>query len=452
MFPTSNSKPAIANTRFCKILRPPHTFPPLRHTSVNLPPEFLLLLSLRRAQIFYGFNHFNCKGLREIVNRQEQSFKFQLQKGKGFQLNLNCIIAMNQYFKPVSKYDSSSIVIGPEVSKPQASLQNVDIIHDCQPPTSSKEGILELNLENLPSDLRPDIMSYPPNLIEQYHGHDAFVSGGFQSWRKKERLRVHVGDRNSEHTRCRMLCENLMNQSQHIEVTLSRVSKQSKIDYLCRLNASIKSIRYLMMQAMAFRGHDESEESLDQGNFLELLKLLASCNEYISKVVLKNAPQNHKLTSSDVQKDIISAIAVETTSAIVSDIGSSFFSILVDECHGVSVKEQMGVVVRYVNGKGCVIERLLGLVHDTDTSAISLEKGIDSLFSTHGLSISSLRGQGYDVASNMRGEFKGLKSLILKRNPNAYFIHCFAHQLQLTIVAVSKKHICVGSFFNTISQ
>ncbi|KAL6572500.1 hypothetical protein OROMI_013458 [Orobanche minor] len=362
---------------------------------------------------------------------------------------------MNRYFKHVSKPDSSSTVNGPGVSKPQASLQNVDIIHDCQPPTSSKEGILELNLKNLPSDpgLRPDIMSYPPNLIEQFvvswfdefstwleysiakdaifclncylfstgsseKGHDAFVSGGFQSWRKKERLRVHVGDRNSEQTRCRMLCENMMNQSQHIE-----------------------SIRYLMMQAMAFRGHDESEESLDQGNFLELLNLLASCNEDISKVVLKNAPPNHKLTSSDIQKDIISAIAVETTSAIVSDIGSSFFSILVDECRDVSVKEQMGVVVRYVNGKGCVIERLLGLVHVTDTSIISLEKGIDSLFSTHGLSISSLRGQGYDGASNMRGEFKGLKSLILNRNPNAYFVHCFAHQLQLTIVAVSKKHM-----------
>lgn len=107
----------------------------------------------------------------------------------------------------------------------------------------------------------------------------------------------------------------------------------------------------------------------------------------------------------------------------------------------------MGVVIRYVNKSGCVIERFLGLVRVSDTTAISLEKGIDSLFSTYGLSISSLRGQEYDGASNMRGEFNGLKSLILRKNSSAYYVHCFAHQLQLTLVAVAKKHTNVAFFF-----
>ncbi|XP_042035257.1 zinc finger MYM-type protein 1-like [Salvia splendens] len=52
----------------------------------------------------------------------------------------------------------------------------------------------------------------------------------------------------------------------------------------------------------------------------------------------------------------------------------------------------------------------------------------------------------------MRGEFNGLKSLILKRNSSAYYVHCFAHQLQLTIVDVAKKHKIVGSFYNSISR
>lgn len=278
-------------------------------------------------------------------------------------------------------------------------------------------------------------------------GHDAFTIGGFSSWRKKERLRDHVGDHNSDHNRCRLACQDLLNQAQHIEVSLTKVSKQSKVDYRCRLNASVVCLRYLIMQGLAFRGNDESEESLNQGNFIELLKVLASSNEEISKVVLKNAPDNLKLTSPDIQRDIINAAAVETTNVIVDDIGNAFFSILVDECRDISVKEQMGVVVHYVNKKGCVIERFLGLVHVSDTIATSLEKGIDSLLSTHGLSISSLRGQGYDGASNMRGEFNGLKSLILKRNPQAYYVHCFAHQLQLTIVVVAKKTFKCWFFF-----
>ncbi|XP_042012163.1 zinc finger MYM-type protein 1-like [Salvia splendens] len=277
------------------------------------------------------------------------------------------------------------------------------------------------------------------------NGQDAFVSGGFTVWRKKERLRDHVGNHKSAHNRCRLACEDLMNQAQDIEVSLAKQSTQSKLDYRLRLDATIISLRYLIMQGLPFGGHDESEESLNQGNFLEFLKVISSCNEEIASVVLKNAPDNLKLTSPDIQRDIINAFAVETTKAIVHDMRSEFFSILVDECRDVSVKEQMGVVVRYVDKNGCVIERFLGVVHVSDTTATSLEKALDYLLSTYDLSISSLRGQGYDGASNMRGEFNGLKSLILKRNSSAYYVHCFAHQLQLTIVAVAKKHkIYVG--------
>ncbi|KAJ9177312.1 hypothetical protein P3X46_012546 [Hevea brasiliensis] len=270
-------------------------------------------------------------------------------------------------------------------------------------------------------------------------GHDTFVFEGFTNWQKKKRLREHVGDHNSDHNKCRLACEDLMNQAQHIE-------------YRCRLNASIICLCYLLMQGLAFRANDESENSLNQGNFLELLKVLASCNEEINNVVLKNAPNNLRLTSPDIQKDIINAAATETTKVIITDLRDDFFSILVDECRDVSIKEQMGVVISYVNGSGCVIERFIGLVHVHSTSAASLKKDIEFLFSTYGLSISSLRGQGYDGASNMRGEFNGLKSLILKENSSAYYIHCFAYQLQFILVAIAKKHSSISSFFSTVTR
>ncbi|GKB97348.1 zinc finger MYM-type protein 1-like protein, partial [Tanacetum coccineum] len=81
-----------------------------------------------------------------------------------------------------------------------------------------------------------------------------------------------------------------------------------------------------------------------------------------------------------------------------------------------SCKEQMAVVLRYVNKKGYVIERFLGIVHVTDTCSLSLKEALESLLATHELSMSRIRGQGYDGASNMRGEFNGLKSLILNDN------------------------------------
>ena len=62
-----------------------------------------------------------------------------------------------------------------------------------------------------------------------------------------------------------------------------------------------------------------------------------------------------------------------------------------------------------------------------------------------------LRGQGYDGASNMRGEFNVLKALILKENESAYYVHCFAHQLQLVVVVVAKNHKGVRDFFDVLS-
>ncbi|QHO07770.1 Zinc finger MYM-type protein [Arachis hypogaea] len=50
-----------------------------------------------------------------------------------------------------------------------------------------------------------------------------------------------------------------------------------------------------------------------------------------------------------------------------------------------------------------------------------------------------LRGQGYDGASNMRGEWNGLQALFLKDSPQAYYVHCFAHRLQLALVAASRE-------------
>ncbi|XP_042396808.1 uncharacterized protein LOC121986953 [Zingiber officinale] len=116
----------------------------------------------------------------------------------------------------------------------------------------------------------------------------------------------------------------------------------------------------------------------------------------------ENAPGNNQMKSPTVQKDLTRACVAEVTNFILNDIKDNIFSLMVDECRDISVKEQIRVVLRYVNKHGCVIEIFLAIVYVSDTSAISLKKAIDELFAKHKLSLSRLRGQGYDGASNMR--------------------------------------------------
>ena len=65
-----------------------------------------------------------------------------------------------------------------------------------------------------------------------------------------------------------------------------------------------------------------------------------------------------------------------------------------------------------MNDKGQVVERFLGLQHVQSCTTIVLKEASVSMHSSHNLSISMLRGQGYDGDSNMRGEFNGVQKLI----------------------------------------
>ncbi|XP_070679298.1 uncharacterized protein [Malus domestica] len=52
----------------------------------------------------------------------------------------------------------------------------------------------------------------------------------------------------------------------------------------------------------------------------------------------------------------------------------------------------------------------------------------------------------------MIGELNGLKTKILNKYPQAFYIHCFAHQLQLALVFVAKENKDVANFFINASS
>ena len=100
-----------------------------------------------------------------------------------------------------------------------------------------------------------------------------------------------------------------------------KVSEKDRGDYKTRLTYSLRCLTFLLNQGLAFRGHDETEQSVNRGNFLELLNWFAGNNEEVNKMVLKNAPGNCTLTSPRIQKQIIRCCSKETTRSILEALG-----------------------------------------------------------------------------------------------------------------------------------
>ncbi|ESQ29575.1 hypothetical protein EUTSA_v10024100mg, partial [Eutrema salsugineum] len=154
----------------------------------------------------------------------------------------------------------------------------------------------------------------------------------------------------------------------------------AKNEYKIRLNASVDACRYLLPQRLPFQD-----------------------------------------VSHKIQTEIIHCFAEEVIESVIQEVDYGEFCLLVDESADVSEKEKMTVLFCFVDKHGIVKESFIGLVHMKETFSLSLKCDVDSLFAKHGLSMNKLRGQGYNGASNMKGEFNGLRALILRKNNYAYY-------------------------------
>ena len=267
----------------------------------------------------------------------------------------------------------------------------------------------------------------------------AFTIDGFKSWKrvndsKRCSFLVHVGGPNSPHNNAMNALHDLSKVTGHIDKVINAQSSEEIKKNRLRLTATIESVRWLSLQACALRGHDESPSSHNRGNLIEMIKLMGRLNVDISNVVLENAPKNATYTSPIVQKEILHILASTVRNKIRDEVGNSKFCILVDEAKDAANKEQMAIVLRFVNVQGMLCERFFDIVNVTDTTSSTLKKEISDALTRYNLNINDMRGHGYDGAGNMRGAFNGLQALFLKDYPYAYYVHCFAHRLQLALV------------------
>ena len=121
----------------------------------------------------------------------------------------------------------------------------------------------------------------------------------------------------------------------------------------------------------------------------------------MNKYVLNNAPRNCKLTSPQIRQEIIQCCAIQTRKKIIEELGDDHYAILADESSDVLHKEQLALCLRFVDKLGRPCEHFLGVVHVGDTTSLSLKEAIEDLLVDNHLTMTQIRGQGYDGASNM---------------------------------------------------
>ena len=93
---------------------------------------------------------------------------------------------------------------------------------------------------------------------------------------------------------------------------------------------------------ISFRGHDESENSKNKGNFIEILQFIGKHGPIIQHR-LEQGPQNATYRSPEVQNLLLSIMGDMLSKQLCDNVRkANFFSILADESKDESKKKKTG--------------------------------------------------------------------------------------------------------------
>ena len=147
-----------------------------------------------------------------------------------------------------------------------------------------------------------------------------------------------------------------------------------------------------------------------------------------------------KGTSSTIQNELLDCMYEVYRCEVTKQLGDTqFVAVQADETTDASCKSRTVIVLRYMVDNS-VTERFLEFIEVEDKSAIGLSTAIKQALEPLGLT-EKLIAQTYDVAVAMSGSVGGVQTLMKESYPNAIFVHCYAHQLDLTMQQVCASRI-----------
>jgi len=288
-----------------------------------------------------------------------------------------------------------------------------------------------------------------------------FVTEPFNKWKNAlENFKNH--SKCDYHKTCVQMANDFIkifnNKSKHV-ATLLDTGKCAQVEAnRRRLRPMIETIILCGRQELPLRGTDDAgdvgfgseEPSQNDGNFRALLRMRYKCGDPNLIFHVENLSANAQYFSPLIQNEIIDSCGAMIKQKIVEDVkAATFYSVLVDETTDISTKEQVSLCLRYVCKQERIFvvkESFITYVEAEDTKGSNLADIILSQLETLGLDSEHLVGQGYDGAAAMSGRFKGVQALIRKKQPQALYVHCSSHALNLAL-----SHACqIQAVRNTI--
>ena len=206
-----------------------------------------------------------------------------------------------------------------------------------------------------------------------------------------------------------------------------------------KIESIIKTIILCGRQNIASRGdRDDStaDPTSNRGNFHALLEFRVESGDTVLEEHIRSVRKNATYTSKTIQNEIIDLIGKHMQSEIVKMIWKNQpFSILADEACDVSNKEQLPLVLRFVDTESTIREMFVGFFECKEgTTGRVIADLILEAVTNLGLDMEQCRGQCYDGAGNMAGKCKGAAALIRDQFQRAEYVHCNSHKLNLCVV------------------
>lgn len=228
-----------------------------------------------------------------------------------------------------------------------------------------------------------------------------------------------------------------------------------EIEYCARTNTSIRGHRDSGRIVLPF-----DEESIDysQGNLRAALQKRCLFDKELASI-MQHCPKNATFLSPTVQNNIIECSSIVMLRKIAAPIiKAGFFSIIADGTSDISRCEQLSLSLRYVSTDFTINEVFVGFVVLQKQTGREIASEILKQLSDLGLSTDNLVAQGYDGASVMTGHTNGVQAVIKESCPQATFVHCFSHCLNLVIRSTSdirevkSAHLTISDICNYFSH